>query len=121
MNAMRKICVLCLLAVICLVACGTQNDLPGQTTEQSTADLTAEHSTELTTEGQTTHEHVPDGADCRHTQYCTDCGEMLAEQGEHVYPKQPDSVQDGFAYYVCTVCGKIKIVNQSGAPVVPIG
>jgi hypothetical protein len=72
------------------------------------------------TEQKTEHVHVPDDANCSEVQHCADCGEFLAEQGEHVYPAQPDSEQDGFAYFVCTVCGHIKIVNLSGAPVVPV-
>lgn len=71
-------------------------------------------------EQKTEHVHVPDGANCQEQQHCADCGELLAEHGEHVYPAQPNSEQDGFAYYVCTVCGHIKIVNLSGAPVVPV-
>ena len=67
------------------------------------------------------HRHVPNGADCQSALLCADCGQALAEQGEHVYPDEPDAEQDGFLYYVCKVCGKIKIVNNDGAPVVPVG
>jgi len=66
------------------------------------------------------HEHVPDDADCQHAQYCIDCGEQLAEQGPHDYPDQPDQSHDGYSLYACRVCKKIKIVNENGAPVVPV-
>ena len=103
---MKRICMLCLLVALCLVACSQQNTRPGQdTTEQAT----------------TVHQHVPNGADCQSALWCADCGQALAEQGEHVYPDEPDAEQDGFLYYVCKVCGKIKIVNKDGAPVVPVG
>lgn len=97
---MKRICLLCLLAVLCLAACSREN-----TAEQST----------------TEHVHVPDGADCQSALMCADCGEVLAERGEHDYPDEPNAEQDGFLYYVCRVCGKIKIVNEDGAPVVPVG
>ena len=67
------------------------------------------------------HEHVPDGADCSCAQYCSECGEQLAEQGPHDYPDQPNAQEDGYSYYVCRVCGYIKIINQDGLPVVPVG
>lgn len=66
------------------------------------------------------HEHVPDGADCQHVQYCAECGEQLAERGVHDYAEQPDESYDGFSFYACRVCGEIKIVNEDGLPVVPI-
>ena len=66
------------------------------------------------------HEHVPDGADCQHVQYCAECGEQLAEQGPHDYPDQPQTQEDGYLFYVCRVCGKIEIVNENGRPVVPV-
>lgn len=69
----------------------------------------------------TQHEHVPDGADCQHVQYCADCGEQLAETGEHDYPDTPDAQQDGYSYYECRVCGHVNIINQDGMPVVPVG
>ncbi len=98
---MKRICLLCLLAALCFAACSHENTPP----EQST----------------TEHVHVPNGANCQESQYCADCGELLADQGEHVYPEEPNAEQDGFLYYVCRVCGKIKIVNEDGAPVVPVG
>ena len=67
-----------------------------------------------------THEHVPDGADCQHAQYCAECGEQLAEQGPHAYSDQPQAEQDGYEFYVCQVCGEIEIVNKDGIPVVPV-
>lgn len=67
------------------------------------------------------HQHVPDGADCQQVQYCADCGEKLADQGPHAYPMQPDVEQDGYSYYICRVCRHIKIINQDGLPVVPVG
>lgn len=97
---------LCLLAALCFAACSHQNTSPEQvTTEQAT----------------TEHVHVPNGADCQNALLCVDCGEVLADQGEHVYPEEANAEQDGFLYYVCKVCGKIKIVNQDGLPVVPVG
>lgn len=66
------------------------------------------------------HKHVPDGADCQHVQYCMECGEQLAEQGPHDYPEQPEKEGEGYSFFVCRVCGKIKIVNEDGLPVVPI-
>ena len=109
---MKRIWIFCLLAVLCLAACSCQN---GLSFEQATTEPE-------TTEPETTvHEHVPNGADCQNAVICQDCGEQLAEQGEHVYPDEPDAEQDGFLYYVCKVCGKIKIVNNDGAPVVPVG
>ena len=66
------------------------------------------------------HTHVPDDADCEHAQYCVECGEMLAEQGPHDYPEQPQTEGEGYLFYECRVCGKIKIVHEDGLPVVPI-
>lgn len=66
------------------------------------------------------HEHIPDGADCQHAQYCTECGELLAEQGQHSYSEQPQAEKDDYKFFVCRVCGKIEIVNQDGVPVVPV-
>lgn len=66
------------------------------------------------------HEHVPDGADCAHVQYCAECGEQLAERGPHDYPEQPEKEGEGYLFYVCRICGKIKIVNEYGLPVVPV-
>ena len=66
------------------------------------------------------HVHVPDKADCQHAQLCTACGEVLAEHGEHDYPEAPQTEGEGYSFYECRVCGKIKIVNQDGAPVVPV-
>ncbi len=66
------------------------------------------------------HDHVPDGADCQHVQYCAECGEKLAEQGLHDYPEIPETEKDGYLFYVCRVCGNIKIVNEDGLPVVPV-
>jgi len=66
------------------------------------------------------HEHVPDDADCQHVQYCADCGEMLAKQGPHDYPQSPDAEKNGYLFYTCRSCGKIEIVNEEGAPVVPV-
>ena len=66
------------------------------------------------------HEHVPDDADCQHAQYCAECGEQLAEQGPHAYPEQPDTAINGYLFYACRVCGKTKIVNENGLPVVPV-
>ena len=107
---------LCLLVALCLAACGQQNT----GSEHDTANQgTTEPGT--TESGTTVHEHVPNGADCQSALLCSDCGEVLAEQGEHGYPEEPNAEQDGFLYYVCKVCGKIKIVNKDGAPVVPVG
>ena len=103
---MKRICMLCLLVALCLAACSQQNTEPVQDTTEP---------------GTTVHEHVPNGADCQNAVICQDCGEQLAEQGEHGYPEEPNAEQDGFLYYVCKVCGKIKIVNNDGAPVVPVG
>lgn len=69
---------------------------------------------------ETAHEHVPDDADCQHVQYCVECGEQLAEQGQHAYPEQPDAIKNGYLFYTCRVCGKNEIVNESGLPVVPV-
>ena len=66
------------------------------------------------------HEHVPDGADCQHVQYCAECSEQLAEQGPHDYPEQPIAEKDGYLFYTCRVCGRIEIVNEDGLPVVPV-
>ena len=66
------------------------------------------------------HTHTPDSADCQHVQYCADCGKPLAEQGPHTYSEQPQTQHEGYLYYVCSVCGKIKIVNEDGFPVVPV-
>ena len=66
------------------------------------------------------HVHVPDKADCQHAQLCTACGEVLAEHGEHDYPEAPQTEGEGYSFYECRVCGNIKIVNQDGAPVVPV-
>ena len=66
------------------------------------------------------HEHVPDGADCQHVQYCAECGEQLAEQGPHDYPDQPNAKKGVYSFYTCRVCGKIEIVNEDGLPVVPL-
>ena len=90
---MKRIVLLCVLMACALAAC--------QTEEQP-------------------HEHVPDGADCQHAQYCADCGELLAEKGAHDYPDTPETEKDGYSFYVCRVCGKIKIVNEDGLPVVPV-
>ena len=72
------------------------------------------------TENETTHKHVLDGADCQHAQYCIECGEQLAEHGLHDYPEQPEKEGEGYSFFVCRVCGKIKIVNEHGLPVVPV-
>lgn len=69
---------------------------------------------------QVSHEHIPDKADCQHAQLCTACGEVLAEHGEHDYPEAPQTEGEGYSFYECRVCGNIKIVNQDGAPVVPV-
>ena len=90
---MKKIVLLCVLMACALAAC--------QTEEQP-------------------HEHVPDGADCQHVQYCAECGEQLAEQGPHDYPDQPNAEKGGYSFYTCRVCGKIEIVNEDGLPVVPV-
>ena len=66
------------------------------------------------------HEHVPDDADCQQVQLCVECGEQIAEQGAHDYPDQPDQSYDGYSLYACRICQKIKIVNENGAPVVPV-
>jgi hypothetical protein len=95
---MRQLSIAFLLCVVCLSACRAEAD-------------NAQDSTQ--------HEHVPDHADCQHAQYCKDCGEQLAEHGEHVYPDVPDAEQDGYAYYECRVCGYLNIINQEGMPVVP--
>ena len=50
----------------------------------------------------------------------SECGEALAEQGPHDYPEQPTAERDGYAFYVCRVCGEIEIVNEDGLPVVPV-
>lgn len=71
-------------------------------------------------QNETAHEHVPDGADCQHVQYCAACGEQLAEQGPHDYPAQPNAEKNGYSFYTCRVCGKIEIVNEDGLPVVPV-
>ena len=63
---------------------------------------------------------MPDGADCQHVQYCAECGEQLAERGEHSYSDQPVDSYDGFSLYSCRICGKIQIVNEDGLPVVPV-
>lgn len=69
---------------------------------------------------QVAHEHVPDDADCQHVQLCAECGVQLAEQGPHDYPDLPETEKDGYMFYVCRVCGKIRIVNVDGLPVVPV-
>ena len=66
------------------------------------------------------HKHLPYDADCRRAQYCVECREQLAEQGTHDYPDQPDQTHDGYSLYACRICQKIKIVNENGAPVVPV-
>ena len=66
------------------------------------------------------HEHIPDQADCQHEQRCAECGELLADWGEHDYAEQPDEASEGYLFYACRVCGEIKIVNEDGLPVVPI-
>lgn len=71
-------------------------------------------------ESEAEHEHVPDNADCQHVQNCAECGEQLAEQGPHDYPEIPETEKDGYLFYVCRVCGNIKIVNEDGLPVVPV-
>ena len=71
-------------------------------------------------QNEAVHEHVPDGADCQHVQCCAECGEQLAEQGQHDYPQEPNAVKDGYSFYTCRVCGKIEIVNEDGLPVVPV-
>lgn len=110
--------ILCAICILCLVACGTQQDPSGQTSD---AQSELENTEQTTAEQTAAHVHVPDGANCKQAQYCTDCGERIAEQGAHDYPEEPDSVSDGFAYYICKTCGKINIVSQDGTPVVPIG
>ena len=90
---MKKIILACMLSACMLVACN---------------------------ENKTAHDHVPDGADCQHMQYCAECGEQLAEQGLHDYPEQPETEKDGYLFYVCRICGNIKIVNEDGLPVVPV-
>ena len=69
----------------------------------------------------TLHEHVPDGADCMSAQYCSDCGELLDERGSHDYSETPDQQEGGYSYFVCRLCGHIKIINQDGLPVIPVG
>ena len=64
--------------------------------------------------------HEPDNADCQHAQLCTFCGEKLADQGVHDYPDLPEQSYDGYSIYVCRLCKKVKIVNEHGAPVVPV-
>ena len=96
---MKKISAVLLLCVVCLCACHPKVNQEQESTQ---------------------HVHIPDNADCQHVQYCKDCGEQLAEQGQHVYPEMPDAEQDGFAYYECRVCGNINIINQDGMPVVPV-
>ena len=71
-------------------------------------------------QNEAVHEHVPDGADCQHVQCCAECGEQLAEQGQHDYSQEPNAVKDGYSFYTCRVCGKIEIVNEDGLPVVPV-
>lgn len=71
-------------------------------------------------DSQTEHVHIPDGADCQHVQYCVECGEQLAEQGTHTYAENPDAEKDGYLFYSCKVCKEIKIINEDGAPVVPV-
>ena len=71
-------------------------------------------------QNETSHEHVPDGADCQHVQYCAECGEQLAQQGPHDYPEQPNAEKNDYSFYTCRVCGKIEIVNEDGLPVVPV-
>ena len=66
------------------------------------------------------HKHTPDDADCQHVQYCSGCGEMLAEQGPHDYSETAEVEKNGYLFYVCRVCGEIKIVNEDGLPVVPV-
>lgn len=100
---MKRILWIVILSLcLCMAACSSE----GQ--EQGSED------------GTTVHQHVPDGANCQQPQYCAECGELLAESGPHAYPDQPNAQQDGFAYYVCEVCGMIKVVNTGGLPVVPV-
>lgn len=66
------------------------------------------------------HEHIADDADCQHAQYCTKCGELLAERGAHDYSQSPEAEKNGYLFYICRICGQIEIVNEDGAPVVPI-
>ena len=90
---MKKTVLTCMLTMLVLVACHAQ---------------------------QEAHEHVPDGADCQHAQYCTECGELLAEYGPHDYSEQPQAEKEEYSFFVCRVCGDIKIVNQDGNLVVPV-
>ncbi len=90
---MRKTMLLCALMACVLVACRTEAP---------------------------PHKHVPDNADCQHVQYCAECREQLAEQGSHDYPDVPETEKDGYQFFVCRVCGNIKIVNEDGLPVVPV-
>ena len=71
-------------------------------------------------ENETVHEHVPDDADCQHAQHCTECGELLAEHGEHDYSAKPEAEKNGYSFYTCRICGEIEIVNEDGLPVVPV-
>lgn len=59
------------------------------------------------------------------TTTCTDpaCDYKKVEKlplGDHTYPSEPNAVQGGFAYYVCTNCGKIIIESTGNQPIVPI-
>ena len=99
---MKKLCVFCLLCMCYLCACSAVSEI--ETKEQDS----------------TRHEHIPDNADCQHVQNCIDCGEQLAEWGEHKYSDTPDEQVDSFSIYTCYICGYTKIINQDGLPVVPV-
>ena len=96
---MRKLFAISVLCLCCLSACSSASG-GEQASEQ--------------------HEHKPDNANCRTAQYCVECGEQLAERGEHTYPKTPNEQVDGYSIYTCQVCGYTEIINQDGFPVVPI-
>ncbi len=96
---MKRLCVIFLTCVCILCSCSSASEKEQETTQ---------------------HEHVPDGANCQAVQYCADCGEQLAEQGEHDYPDEPDDQVDRYLFYACRICGQVKIINQDGLPVVPV-
>lgn len=92
-NSMKRVVLIYVLFVCMFAACNTQEE---------------------------PHKHIPDDANCQSVQYCADCGEQLAERGMHDYSNEPEETYDGFSFYPCRICGKIKIVNENGAPVVPV-
>ena len=57
------------------------------------------------------------------TYRCDLCAEEWTEDAPAAceFPTEPSTVQGSFEYYICVHCGTVKVVNEDGLPVVPVG